>query len=203
MLVEFSVENFMSIKDKAILSMVAGKDSLLPENKFEINGEELLRSVAIYGANASGKSNLFKALTMAVIMVRISQRRQIGEKILEVTPFKFDAESVNKPSKFEFIFVQNKIKYKYGFSANSEAIIEEYLYKYNSSKPTLIFKRENINEYKFIKKDEKILKDIQEKNIDNKLFLSTATSWNYKETEDAYSWFDKKIDTYKIIMNLR
>lgn len=202
MLVQFSVKNFMSLKNEVIVSMLAGKETLLPENKFKVRNEELLKTIAIYGANASGKSCIYKAFTSAIMMVRLSERRQIGEKFMEIVPFKFDNETIENPSEFEFIFIQDEIKYKYGFSANGERIINEYLYKYISSKPSLIFERKNTNEYKFPKKHEKILNELKEKNIENKLFLSTATSWNYEETKKAFMWFSRKIDTYKNFNNM-
>lgn len=202
MLIQFSVENFMSFKNKAVLSFSAGNESLLPENEFKVENERLLKSIALYGANAAGKSSFYKALTASIIMIRTSQKKQIGEKIFELIPYKFDEKSIKSPSKFEFIFINNGIKYIYGFSATMDRIIDEYLYKYTSAKPSLIFKRENTSEYKFPKKDEKILKELQEKTIENKLFLSTATSWNYEETKNAFLWFAKKIDTYKHGFNI-
>lgn len=202
MLIQFSVENFMSFKNKAVLSFSAGNESLLPENEFKVENERLLKSIALYGANAAGKSSFYKALTASIIMIRTSQKKQIGEKIFELIPYKFDEKSIKSPSKFEFIFINNGIKYIYGFSATMDRIIDEYLYKYTSAKPSLIFKRENTSEYKFPKKDEKILKELQEKTIENKLFLSTATSWNYEETKNAFLWFAEKIDTYKHGFNI-
>lgn len=202
MLIQFSVENFMSFKNKAVLSFSAGNESLLPGNEFKVENERLLKSIALYGANAAGKSSLYKALTASIIMIRSSQKKQVGEKIFEIVPYKFDEKSLNAPSKFEYIFVNNGIKYIYGFSATVNKVVEEYLYKYTSAKPSLIFKRENVTEYKFPKKDEKLLKELQEKTIENKLFLSTATSWNYKEAENAYLWFANMIDTYKTHINI-
>ena len=202
MLIQFSVENFMSFKNKAVLSFSAGNESLLPKNEFKVENERLLKSIALYGANAAGKSSFYKALTASIIMIRTSQKKQIGEKIFELIPYKFDEKSIKSPSKFEFIFINNGIKYIYGFSATMDRIIDEYLYKYTSAKPSLIFKRENTSEYKFPKKDEKILKELQEKTIENKLFLSTATSWNYEETKNAFLWFAEKIDTYKHGFNI-
>ena len=116
MLVQFSVENYMSIRDKVFLSMEPSKDSEHPENIVEKGKCSAVNTVAIYGANASGKSSLFKAITVAILMVRNSNNVQVTDK-LPVIPFKFDSVSVNKPTSFEFTFVagDNK-KYIYGFS---------------------------------------------------------------------------------------
>ncbi len=195
MLIEFSVENFMSIKDKITLSMLAGNNEEKENNVIKDNKNRYLKSVSIYGANASGKSNIFKAMTAAIVIIRRSSSRQINDKLLEIIPFKFDEESINKPTKFQFIFSTNGTKYVYGFSADSNKIHEEYLYQYLSAKPSMIFERKNTNEYKFTQTEERELSEIQKKNTDNKLLLATATTWNYGKTKDAYMWFANEIDT--------
>ncbi len=196
MLIEFSVENFMSIKDKVTLSMLAGKDKENDNNIFSKDKDRLLKSIAIYGSNASGKSNIFKAMTAAIILIRKSSGRQINEKLLEIVPFKFDKDSKNKPTKFEFIFYTNGIRYVYGFSADVNKVYDEYLYQYLSAKPSMIFERKNTNEYKFTQNEEKELNSIKDKNTENKLLLATATTWNYGKTREAYMWFANSIDTY-------
>ena len=195
MLIEFSVENFMSIKDKITLSMLAGNNEEKENNVIEYNKNRYLKSASIYGANASGKSNIFKAMTAAIVIIRKSSSRQINDKLLEIIPFKFDEESIKKPTKFQFIFSTNKTKYVYGFSADCNKIHEEYLYQYLSAKPSMIFERKNTNEYKFTQTEERELSEIQKKNTDNKLLLATATTWNYGKTKDAYMWFANEIDT--------
>lgn len=197
MLIEFSVENFMSIKQKVTLSMLAGKGSEHLNNTTKINNEQrILNTAAIYGANASGKSNLFKALTTAIILVRKSSMMQINQKLSDLIPFKFDVDSIKGPSKFEFIFVTNNKKYIYGFSADKDKVYEEYLYHYLSAKPSKIFERRNTNEYEYTQNEQKELSSIEEKNTENKLFLATATAWNYSKTKEAYMWFAEYIDTF-------
>ena len=87
MLVQFTVENFLSIRDKVYLSLEPSKDSEHPENLITKGDYKAVNSVAIYGANASGKSSLFKAITVALIMIRNSNNVQITDK-LPMTPFK-------------------------------------------------------------------------------------------------------------------
>jgi len=196
MLIEFSVENFMSIKDKVTLSMLAGKDNENSENVCLDGKERILKSVAIYGANASGKSNIFKAMTAAIMLIRKSSGRQINEILFEVIPFKFNEKTKKAPSKFEFIFSTNGTRYVYGFSADTRRIYDEYLYQYLSAKPSMIFERKNTNEYRFTQTEEKELNDIKNKNTENKLLLATATTWNYERTREAYMWFANSIDTF-------
>lgn len=196
MLLEFSVKNFLSFKEKTTFSMEAAIENENEENIILKDNERILKTTAIYGANASGKTNLIKAFSSAIMMVRLSNSRQPGEKLVQMSAFEFDEKTKNEPSEFEFVFIANGKKYIYGFSADKDKIYEEYLYSYLSAKPTRIFERTNCEEYKFLQSDEAKLKSIKEKNTDNKLFLATATTWNYEKTKDAYLWFAQNIDTY-------
>ncbi len=196
MLVEFSVKNFLSFKDKITFSMEAATGNENEENIIIKGNERILKTTALYGANASGKTNLIKAFKSAIMMVRMSNNRQIGEKLIQMEPFAFDEETQNEPCEFEFVFIANENKYIYGFVADKEKIYEEYFYQYFSAKATRVFERTNCNEYKFLQSDEGKLNAIKEKNTDNKLFLATATTWNYDKTKDAYLWLAQNIDTY-------
>lgn len=206
MLIQFSVENFMSIRDKVVLSMLKGAGDEHLDNFTKINkSQSTLNTVAIYGANASGKSNLFKALTAAIIFVRQSNFMNINQKNLAITPFKFNNENIKAPSKFEFIFMTKGIKYAYGFSADQDKIYEEYLYQYLTAKPSKIFERKNTNEYIYTLSEQRELASIIERNTENKLLLTTATTWNYEKTKDPYLWFAEEIDTfsdYKSLTNI-
>ena len=110
MLVEFSVKNFMSFKDKVTFSMEAATGKENEENIIDIQNinERILKSTAIYGANASGKTNLIKAFTAAILMVRKSNNRQVGEKLMEMEPFAFDEKTKKEPCEFEFVFMQKE-----------------------------------------------------------------------------------------------
>jgi len=197
MLLQFSVENFRSFKDEAILSMEASVDKELPNNITVINKTRCLNTAAIFGANASGKSNIFAALTSAIILVRRSNSRQVMEPLLEIVPFRFDNESINKPTNFEFVFFAEGKKYVYGFSATQREVQKEYLYVYNSAKASTIFERTDVDNYKFkspaLKRE---LQPLTDRNTANKLFLATATAWNCEETRIPYLWFESKINTY-------
>ena len=194
MLIEFSVKNFMSFKDKVTLSMEKGNGCENSDNFISTDFGEILKTASIYGANASGKSNLIKAFACAIIMVRNSNLITVEGKWNFIKPFLFDNE-LNNVSEFEFIFIYNNIKYKYTFSTDSSKIHTESLDVYYTQKPTNIFKRLNTNNYEF-NCDKKILEPIALKTNDNKLFLNTATNWNYDKTKDAYLWFINCIDTF-------
>lgn len=199
MLLQFSVNNFKSFKDMAVLSMEPSADKELPGNLTLIGKNRCLNTIAIFGANAAGKSNVFTALTAAILLVRRSNSRQVIDPLVEIIPFKFDEESIRKPTTFEFVFIAEGKKYVYGFSATQKAVQREYLYVFNSSKASTIFERTDVNTYKFtspaLKRE---LQPLTERNTENKLFLATATAWNCEATRIPYLWFETKINTYSI-----
>ncbi|MEI3213150.1 MAG: ATP-binding protein [Lachnospiraceae bacterium] len=202
MLVQFTVENFLSIRDKVYLSLEPSKDSEHPENLITKGDYKAVNSVAIYGANASGKSSLFKAITVALIMIRNSNNVQVTDK-LPMTPFKFDFESRNKPTPFEFTFIaKDGRKYIYGFSATTEKVVEEYLYCYNTSKPTLLFDLNENEKPKFNRAYKVKLEAAYQMNTANKLFLATATTWNVECTKSPFEWLAESIDTFTDVMEL-
>lgn len=201
MLIEFSVKNFLSFKNKVTLSMEKGNGDENTGNIISINDIELLKSAGIYGANASGKSNILKALTSAILMVRNSSLIPVGGKWSFIKPFLFDEKSKNEPSEFEFIFITNNVKYRYFFSADANKVYDEVLDAYYSQKPTNIFTRTKTNTYEF-NNDKNKLESLSTNNTENKLFLSTATTWNYNKTKDAYLWFANAIDTYDSFTNI-
>lgn len=195
MLIQFSVKNFMSFRDKAILALNPSSDDEHPENINEKNGYEATNLIAIYGANASGKTSLFKAMTAALNIIKYSNITQVNQPISSVMPFKFDAQTVNEPSEFEFIFVaDDNNRYVYGFSALREKITEEYLYQYKTQKPTIIFERTG-EQYVF-KSQKLMLEPLVRFNTPNKLFLATATNWNTESTTIPYKWLTEKMVTF-------
>ena len=186
MLIEFSVKNFLSYKNRVTLSMEKGNGDENLDNIVSINNIDLLKTAAIYGANASGKSNMLKALTCAILMVKNSNLIPIGGKWKYIKPFLFDKTSKSEPS--EFVFIINNIKYRYFFSANENRIVDEVLDAYYSQKPTNIFTRTNTNIYEFTN-DKSKLESLAANNTENKLFLSTVTK--YKRCISMVCKFDR------------
>jgi len=146
MLVEFSVENYLSFKDKVTLSMVASKDNSLPDNVIKsAQGTklDLLKSAAIYGANASGKSNLVKAFNFMVQFILFSASDSMVDASFELIPFKLDLSYLSKASEFEIIFLKNGERYQYGFLLDQTKVLREWLYHYKTRQPRLLFYRES------------------------------------------------------------
>ena len=168
MIIEFSVANFLSFKDKVTFSMLANNSDGLNDNYIEVNNRKVLKTSAIYGANASGKTNLFKILTIVIY---------VNSK-LPIVPFNFDKDMAKKTSEFEIRFIARGVRYVYGFIADTTNVYEEYLYYYPNGRETKIFDRTNVNEFSFPQGDERRLKDIATKNTPNKFFIATATNWN-------------------------
>jgi len=146
---EFSFGNFRSFKDIQTLNLSAAKIKSKNKNiDFEnvidqenINGHKFLKSKAIYGANASGKSNIIKAFITFIRIIRTSVK---DEKILNfIDPFRLSTETENEPSFFQIIFWHKNIKYRYGFELNDESISAEWLYAKPSKRELPFFIREN------------------------------------------------------------
>lgn len=195
MLVQFSVKNFLSFREKVTLSMVASSESDHSENTFEVSDPvpmRLLKSVAIYGANASGKSNLLKAMRFAADFVRKSSAEgQRGNKI-PVTPFKLDPATENEPSEFEFVFIKDGKLYVYGFSADRERVHEEWLTVQEKGAKRAgtktLFERTPDREFRFGRGwtgDKKVLAD---RTRDNALLLSVAAWLNHPVAQSVFDW---------------
>ena len=194
MLLQFNVTNFMSIKDEVTLTAFANASKDHEENLIRIGKDRILPTLALYGANAAGKSNIFKALTSAIMLVRKSNTLQVNSPT-GFEPFLFDDETSKGKTKIDFLFVSKGKKYEYGFVADTQYVYDEYLYEYKTSRPTMIFERSNVTEYIFTAAY-KHLEEYKYKNTSNKLFMCTATAWNCEETRDAFLWFSESIDTY-------
>ena len=187
MLIQFSVENFLSIKDKVVLSLLASKDNEHPEHLIVDGNKSYLKSAVIYGANASGKSNVLNAFWFMVNYVLTSHNQQL-HKTIGRSPFKFDPETPTRPSSFEVIFTTEGIRYAYGFSVTDKAVTEEYLYYYPNGRQALIFERKNTKDFRFtVDIDEQ--NTLKERTSANKLYLSVASNWSYSKVIPVLEWF--------------
>ncbi|MDK9720015.1 MAG: ATP-binding protein [Rhodospirillales bacterium] len=197
MLVEFRVSNFRSLRHEQVLSLVASKDKTLQDTHTLSTGlkaaPSLLRSVVIYGANASGKSNLIKALQyMRGVVVESATVVQPGQTY-SVQPFRLNTESAKGPAEFEITFILDGVRYQYGFAMTSQRIISEHLLVYKAFKPQRWFERHF---------DAEADKDIYDfgpglkgpKNLwegatrANALFLSMAVQLNSEALRPVFNW---------------
>lgn len=193
MLIQFGVGNYKSFKEVVTFSMIAAritaKDKRLDENNvFKVDDElNLLKSTAIYGANASGKSNFISAVRfMKRFVLDSSKDTQANEAIL-VESFRLNTETANQPSFFEMIFIIDGHRYRYGFEVTSEKITSEWLYHVPTSREAKLFERRDGKiEVLTAFKEGKELKD---KTRDNALFLSVAAQFNGTISKKILQWF--------------
>lgn len=188
MLIEFSVGNFRSFKDRVTLSMEASKDDWLEESHvIEAGGIRLLKSAAIYGANASGKSNFLLAIrTFKEFILSSSKESQLGEKI-PVVPFRLQPATLAQPTHFEVLFLHNGSHYRYGFEATTEAIQAEWLFRRkNSTRETRLFTR---TDSKFqLSAEFREGKDLEARTRPNALFLSVVAQFNGEIAGEIFEW---------------
>jgi AAA15 family ATPase/GTPase len=193
MLIEFSVGNYRSFKDVMTFSMVAtnlsAKDKRLDENNVFKVGDDLslLKSSAIYGANASGKSNLAAALRfMRQFVLNSSKETQIAEKI-GAEPFRLSTDTADSPSWFEIVFILEERKYRYGFTLDTEKVVSEWLYYVPIKKEARLFERQL--DKIIVSTAFKEGKEVTGKTRPNALFLSSVAQWNGALSEKILGWF--------------
>ncbi len=195
MLIQFSVKNYKCFKEEALLSMVASnydrttrwEDNIVEVPKFNLN---LLRSVVIYGANASGKSKLIEAMGfMCHLILSSSKDIQAGETIhKEPFSFRLSTETEREPSAFEINFIIDNELYRYGFEVNQREIVAEWLYHRPATKEVELFYRDyqvfevhpKLKQVKFLVDNEMVR--------DNALLLSVASQFNDKIAVKVLNW---------------
>lgn len=210
MLVEFRIKNFRSLRDEQVLSLVASKDKTLQDTHTLATSLKavptLLRSAAVYGANASGKSNLIKALQYMRGVVAESAVIQPGQTF-SVQPFRLDDKSASEPTEFEITFLLEGVRYQYGFSLTSQRVVSEHLLVYKAFKPQRWFERHF---------DADAGKDVYEfgpglkgpKNLwegatrANALFLSMAVQLNSEALRPVFDWFVNRLVIFNELAQL-
>ncbi len=196
MLIQFSVANFKTFKDKATLSLLASnydKETRESENVMQIPEFSLriLKSAVVYGANASGKSKFMDAMVfMKNFVMRSSTDRLKGDPI-NVDPFRL-ADSENNPTEFEVLFLHNNEMYRYGFMVSRQAVLAEWLYHRPKTKEIEIFYREGqrfeFHVKRFAKGHTLAKQDLVRENA---LLLSVAAQFNDQLSSDVIDWFKK------------
>jgi uncharacterized protein len=194
MLIEFSVNNYLSIKDPITFSMVASTAvKELEDPKEGLNNifwdrsdkNKYLKSAVIYGANGSGKSNLLSAINFyRRFILSSSNDRQADDKI-ETIPFLLSSETENSPSSFEMVFILDSIRFRYGFEVTTNTE--------NSNKESSYFTREN-QEIKVFNKSFKEGKGLENKTRPNALFLSTVAQLNGEVSNKIQNWLKTNIN---------
>lgn len=195
MLLEFSIENFLSFKNLNTLSMLAAKPfkEHLDTNTIPLDSNtNLLKTAVIYGDNSSGKSNFLRAMSFMKRIVINSFRDALldtNDKKFPLIKFALNSESEKESSFFEITFIQNQIRYRYGFELDYDKIVAEWLY-HTTTKEVYLFKRDNqeieINKNSF---KEGLGKEGQLR--ENVLFLTLIAQLNGEISSNIIIWFKK------------
>ena len=199
MVLEIRLSNFFSINEEVVLDMQAAslqtKESKdLLGNTFVCNDERILKTVAIYGANASGKSNVIKAIRACVQMIFESHNYN-ENTVFAFIPFKFGG--VGKPSKFYIRFMIEGVEYEYSFTLTNTDIITEELYYYPMGRRKLVFARDerkgpdkkDIYEFRTaIRRPMDVAANTSKKT----LFVSRASQMDREVAKDVFRYFNER-----------
>ncbi len=184
MLLQFSVNNFRSIKDTVTFSMNTASNEA-SKRSFQARDYQLLNSAVIYGANASGKSNVLKAMSFMRNLVLNKPKITQSTDNLPHQPFRLNTETEQASSYFEIVFFLDNVKYRYGFEADSTTVYAEWLYSDEKGKESRLFDREDngyVNKSKFKEGD-------GVKVLDNHLFIWRCDQNNGEISKKILHWF--------------
>lgn len=199
MILEIRLSNFFSIKDEVTIDFRAANiksanAKALKNNIFKQDKSDILKTLIIYGANASGKSNIIKAIRFCNAMVFESHNHN-ENTIYNFIPFKFENYN-NKPSTYLIRFVLNEIEYEYSFSMSRTSIITESLYYYPKGRIKEIFtrdeKRGKTKKEKYTFTD--VIKrpfDVAENTSDKTLYISRASQMDRDLAKEIFNYFNK------------
>ncbi|QEP42964.1 ATP-binding protein [Ectothiorhodospiraceae bacterium BW-2] len=203
MLIEFNLQNYRSYQTEQRFSLVANSDkALFPSHTFTpelcngVKSMPLLHTAAIYGANASGKSNLLKAMLAMQSIIRSST--QLGHQSL--TPFMFDSANREAPTLFEVVIYAEQVRYQYGFRLTADRIYDEWLFAYPKGRLQRWYERSfdpqsNQEQYRFGDKltgEKEVWRKVTRHDA---LFLTTAVQLNSQQLLPVFNWFN---DTLRI-----
>ena len=197
MVLEIRLSNMFSFRDEVTLDLQAAKIQTkkareLEGNLFSVDGEQMLKSVALFGANASGKSNVIKAIRACVNMVRSSHNYNVDTRFA-ISPFKFE-DYANKPSSFYIRFLLNGVEYEYSFSFMHDEIITEILYYYPNGCKSLVFSRDESRgtEKKDIYEFKTVIKrpfDVADNTSKKTLYISRASQMDREIAQKIFLFF--------------
>lgn len=204
MIIEITVENYRSISAAQTLSFVAKSAPRHEENLIRRPGYNLLKAAALFGANASGKSNLVKAIgAMQKFVTKSATRMNVGDPITAAEPFRLDSKQRSSPSSFAIKFITDGSLYEYGFRVSKDRVHAEWLSarSESSSKEILGFSRDyDAATSQYVLNCRGLLKPEQEllfkRTRDNALVLSVGARENVEVLRSAYSYLRGSIRVY-------
>ncbi|MGL5894469.1 MAG: AAA family ATPase [Bacteroidales bacterium] len=210
MLIRFSIENFLSFYNRETFSMLPGKGTLKKEHKIKpVGGVSTLKTSLLFGANASGKSNLVKAIAFGRGLVL---RGVLTDQLIDYSKFRLNVDSESKNSRIEYEIQANDKNYAFGFIFNRNEVVEEWLYEITKKEEKLVYERnssdnsfnidplltKNINE-----EHQQFLRFVAKGTPDNQLFLRELISRKVKENvediSDIISVYDWFLNSLKVV----
>ncbi|WP_373033452.1 ATP/GTP-binding protein [Sulfurovum sp.] len=191
MLIDFTVENYMSFKNSTTFSLEATKLKDHTENIFSVGKNTLLKSAVIYGPNASGKSNLFNAMRFMRNFIETSATEYKLNDPIDVEPFELNISTKDAPSLFEATFIHNDIRYRYGFRLDKDIVHDEWLFYTPQVRETKLFTRtkQDFDLSKGFTEGRLIVKE--NKTRENALFLSVVAQFNGSISNEIIDWFNQ------------
>ena len=203
MLIEFTVRNYRSFRDEQSWTLTADPETPFADTAADMpltdvpkSDEQVLPSAVLYGPNASGKTNVLRAIdAMQDLVLYSANSSQRGDAIQGVEPFQFDPATRNAPTMFEAVLIEDGVRYQYGFEATRTEITEEWLFAYPKGEAQKWFERTGNDadgatiEFGSPFRGQKSV--IQQATRPNALFLSTAIQLNNDQVAPVYDWFKK------------
>jgi len=189
MLVQFKVNNFKSIKDTVTFSLnTVTKDK---GNSFQVKNYELLASSVVYGANATGKSNLLQAMAFMRNMVLNKNKITQSTDFLPHQPFRLSTETETASSTFEMVFFIGEFKYRYGFESDEQKVYSEWLFEDRKGKEAKLFFRD-VDESQILYVNDRRFKEGKElKVLSNHLFIWKCDQEGGEISHSILKWFQK------------
>lgn len=190
MLIEFRVENHRSLRDEQAITMEASSiGDVADDRPRRAAGHTvpLLPVAVLYGANASGKSNVLSALAFMQEAVMLSHRTWSPDEGVPRDPFAWGI-SKSSPSLFEVTILANEVRYQYGFRASDGEFLEEWLHAWPHGKKQIWFERDG-SVFKFgdnLRGENKLIEEVTRSNA---LFLSAAIQHKHQQLDPVFAWF--------------
>lgn len=196
MILEFCATNFLSIKDELKLSFVSTQlkeSSAEPNDLYDLSdtGISLVRSAIIYGANASGKSNVLKAFAFYKRFITDSFKNSQAGEVIDVENFRLNATTIDEPTSLEATFTDGEYIYRYGFEVDSQKVQMEWLYrracKKRAKEVELFYREDGVTS---VHPKSQLLQELVNKKMvrSNALLLSTAAQFNETTAVNILRW---------------
>lgn len=186
MFIQFTTGNYRSFLPPKTISLESTSISEFKENIFSTSKGKLNKCAAIYGANASGKSNLIQAMGLMKNLI-FESFEQSSASSLDFDPFLLKSGNLKEPTFFEVVFLIDGLRYRYGFEYDEKSIRAEWLFftEKRTEKPLFVREKDGIQVFKLFKEGN----SLEEKTRDNALFLTVVDQFNGQISQKIMNWF--------------